>query len=44
MACSTTRDADAQVAIPMANGVDSLNAATALAVVGSFASATRGWN
>jgi tRNA G18 (ribose-2'-O)-methylase SpoU len=40
---ATIRDADAQVAIPMANGVDSLNAATALAVVGSFASATRGW-
>ncbi len=31
------------VRIPMAGGVDSLNAATALAVVGSFAAAARGW-
>lgn len=35
--------ADAAVSIPMAAGVDSLNAATALAVVSSFAAASRGW-
>lgn len=35
--------ADAAVCIPMAPGVDSLNAATALAVVSSFAAASRGW-
>ena len=32
-----------RVAIPMAEGVDSLNAATALAVVAAFAAARRGW-
>lgn len=35
--------AHARVAIPMAAGVDSLNAATALAVVASFAAGRRGW-
>jgi len=32
-----------RVSVPMAPGVDSLNAATALAVVASFAAARRGW-
>ena len=36
--------AQQRVAIPMAEGVDSLNAATALAVVASFAAANRGWD
>jgi tRNA G18 (ribose-2'-O)-methylase SpoU len=35
--------ADARVAVPMADGVDSLNVATALAVVAAFAAARRGW-
>lgn len=39
----TLAAADAAVAVPMAAGVDSLNAATALAVVASFAAARRGW-
>lgn len=39
----TIRAADHRVRIPMANGVDSLNAATSLAVVASFAAAGRGW-
>ena len=39
----TIESADVAVSIPMAPGVDSLNAATALAVVSSFAAATRGW-
>lgn len=33
-----------RVAVPMATGVDSLNVATALAVVASFAAARRGWD
>ncbi len=33
-----------RVAIPMSCGVDSLNAATALAVVAAFAASTRGWS
>jgi tRNA G18 (ribose-2'-O)-methylase SpoU len=41
---ATIGGADAQVSIPMDSGVDSLNAATALAVVGSFAAARRGWS
>lgn len=44
LAPSTIEAADHRVCIPMAVGVDSLNAATALAVVASFASAARGWN
>lgn len=36
--------AEHRVSIPMARGVDSLNAATALAVVASFAAAARGWS
>lgn len=35
--------ADVSVRIPMAPGVDSLNVATALAVVGAFAASRRGW-
>jgi tRNA G18 (ribose-2'-O)-methylase SpoU len=35
--------ADARVSVPMAGDVDSLNVATALAVVASFAAARRGW-
>jgi tRNA G18 (ribose-2'-O)-methylase SpoU len=44
LAPSTIDAADHRVSIPMADGVDSLNAATALAVVASFAAAARGWN
>lgn len=33
----------AQVRVPMARGVDSLNVATSLAVVAAFAAASRGW-
>lgn len=43
LAASTIEAADHRVSIPMAHGVDSLNAATALAVVASFAAAARGW-
>ena len=35
--------ADVRVRVPMPDGVDSLNVATALAVVASFAAAHRGW-
>lgn len=35
--------ADAAVRVPMADGVDSLNVATSLAVVASFAASRRGW-
>jgi tRNA G18 (ribose-2'-O)-methylase SpoU len=35
---------DARVSVPMADGVDSLNVATALAVVAAFAAARRGWD
>jgi len=40
---ATIAAADHAVAVPMAPGVDSLNVATALAVVASFAAARRGW-
>jgi tRNA G18 (ribose-2'-O)-methylase SpoU len=40
----TIESADLRVGIPMARGVDSLNAATALAVVASFAASARGWS
>jgi len=40
----TIAAADHAVAIPMGDGVDSLNAATALAVVAAFAAANRGWS
>ena len=40
---STIESADVRVSIPMARGVDSLNAATALAVVAAFAAAGRQW-
>lgn len=36
--------ADASVRVPMAGGVDSLNVATSLAVVGAFAAARRSWS
>ncbi len=36
--------ADERVRVPMPEGVDSLNVATALAVVASFAAARRGWS
>lgn len=36
--------ADARVAVPMAEGADSLNVATSLAVVAAFAGARRGWD
>lgn len=37
-------EADASVRVPMAHGVDSLNVATSLAVVGAFAAARRSWS
>ncbi|MFV0316348.1 MAG: TrmH family RNA methyltransferase [Microthrixaceae bacterium] len=40
----TIEGADHTVCIPMANEVDSLNAATALAVVSAFAASRRGWS
>ena len=36
-------DCDVSVRVPMATGVDSLNVATAMAVVSAFAAARRGW-
>lgn len=44
LATSTMDSADHRVSIPMAPGVDSLNAATALGIVAAFAAAARGWN
>jgi len=41
---STLAACDARVRIPMAGGVDSLNVATAMAVVAAFAAARRGWS
>ena len=40
---ATIAACDAAVRVPMAPGVDSLNVATSLAVVGAFAGARRGW-
>jgi len=40
---ATMAACDVRVRIPMADGVDSLNVATSLAVVASFAAARRGW-
>ena len=40
----TIASADAVVRIPMAGAADSLNVATAFAVVAAFAAARRGWN
>ncbi len=40
---STIEGCDAKVRIPMHPGVDSLNVATSLAVVATFAAARRGW-
>ena len=40
----TIAAADAAVSIPMSSGVDSLNAATSLAVVAAFAASRRGWS
>lgn len=37
-------EADQRVCVPMAPGVDSINVATSLAVVGAFAASRRGWS